>query len=257
MNQRNFFFSAALLLASAILISPTLQAQGAGDGLFFVAPTTQTKSSAEKDSLEIDNETTLDNIRKEMGEDEKKELQQRKLELYDKIAENVKIERYRQAMDDMKTYLDTIKQLVGPKDYGYKEVMSEAQFLYAQIEYGLESYLQAALRFQRIFLAYKDTPIASKAALEWARISYKLYTRELKAAGKLTAPDFELLVRRLLFVKTIKPDSEVVADAYLLVAEVYTREKDKVKAKEFLEKITNEFPQSSAAGEVEDRLRAL
>ncbi len=255
--MKSNYFPAVLVLLLVVSGGSGLFAQMGGDGLFFVMPTTQTRSSADKDSMEIDNEAILDNIRKEMDEDEKKQLQDRKIELYDKISENVKIERYTQALDDMKSYLDTLKQLIGPKDYGFKEVMSEAQFLYAQIEAGLENHLQAAIRFQRIFQAYKDAPIAPKAALEWAKISYRLYTHELKAGPKMPIPDKDLLIRRLLFVKTVKPDSEVVADTYLMVAEVFTREKDKKSAKEYLDKITNEFPQSSAAGEVEDRLKAL
>src|SRR5262245_34376518 len=120
-----FKVSFVLLLSCTLFLSAQ---GGANDGLFFIKPTAKTTAD-EKPSIEIENEAVLEDARKNLSEDEKSSLLTQKVDLYARIVDSLQIGRWNAAEDDIKTYFDVIKQIYGPKDYGFKEVMSEAYML--------------------------------------------------------------------------------------------------------------------------------
>jgi TolA-binding protein len=244
------------VLALALLLClPAFSADAPSGGDFFVV----FEGGAADSKLGFDpgEEKMFDTLRDTLSDEEVNNLKSQKGDLYNTVDEDLKNERWDDAIFDLKKYVDLVRQIYGPGDYAYREVVSDCLYMFAKAFMGKQNYVDAVRCYQRILQTYKDTPMGPKAAIEWARVFSQLFTGELQAVRGLTAPEKDILLKRILYVKVLKPKDELVADAYLMAADVLIFSKEFVEARKYLDMLDKEFPRSPAAEKLEDRRKKL
>jgi TolA-binding protein len=207
--------------------------------------------------VDVSDEKMFDSIRQNLTDDEVAEAKRQKGAQYEIIYNLMKDESWDDCILELKKYIDIVRTAYAPGDYGYREVLSEVFFLYGEVYYAQKNHLDAVRNYQRVLFQFKDSKYAIKSAVQWATIFFKIYTGEIKGHEALGVPSPALLLKRVLFLKTIKPDAEELAECYLMAADVCIREKNFDEAANYLKLIQNEFPRSDAADKVAERRKRI
>ncbi len=245
--------STAFSLLIFIFSTQLTQAQGRPDqdGLFIISPTKRNTNAEADSKFDIKDETVLEDARRNMSDEDKASYQQQKVDLYNSFVDNIQSKRWKSAIEDLEKYQLVVNNLYGPKDDLYADVFGDMTYNFGLAYAGIGEYLEAVKAYQRVFWQFKNTKYAPKAVFEWAKIFYKGYIGEIKIKGQLPMPTKEILLKRLDFVKTIKPDEEAVADCALMAADVCIRNQDKEEATKYLDFISSEWPRSVASDSVD------
>lgn len=239
-----------LSLIVVIALSAAAWGQKGDDGLFVNLDNVK---GDPRGGVDVSDEKMFDTIRQNLTDDEVAEAKRQKGAQYEIIYNLMKDESWDDCVIELKKYIDIVRTAYAPGDYGYREVLSEVFYLYGKVYHRQKNYLDAVRNYQRVLFQFKDSKYAITSAVEWAKIYFQIYTGEIKAAEALGVPSPALLLKRILFLKTIKPDAEELADCYLMAVDVCIREKNFEEAKNYLKLIQNEFPRSDAADKVAER----
>ena len=207
--------------------------------------------------VDVADEKLYEVIRDNLTDQEVADAKAQKGAQYQIIYDAMRDESWDNAIIELKKYIDIVRTAYAPGDYGYREVLSEVFYLFGKVYLAQKNYLDAVRNYQRVLFQFKDSKYAVKAAVDWSTIFFKIYTGELKTHAALGAPSANLVIKRLLHLKTIKPDAEELADCYLMAADICIREKNTDEANRFLKLIQNEFPRSEAAEKVAERRAKL
>ncbi|MBN8216845.1 MAG: hypothetical protein J0L75_09400 [Spirochaetes bacterium] len=207
--------------------------------------------------VDIADEKLYEVIRDNLSDQEVADAKAQKGAQYQVVYDAMRDESWDNAIIELKKYIDIVRTAYAPGDYGYREVLSEVFYMFGKVYLAQKNYLDAVRNFQRVLFQFKDSKYAVKSSVEWATIFFKIYTGEIKTHQALGNPSANLVIKRLLHLKTIKPDAEELADCYLLAADVCIREKNSDEAKRYLKLIQNEFPKSEAAEKVAERKAKL
>lgn len=240
---------------AAFLSLPLMSQTNGGESEFFVG----LEGGRVDTRLGFDpgDEKMFDSLRDSKTDEEVNQLKNEKATLFNNIFEFMRDERWEDALYELKKYTDCVRQIYGPGDYAYREVVAESLSLFAKAFVGKQNYIDAIRCYQQILQKYKDTPVGPKSAFEWSKIFAQLFTGEIPEIRGLSKPDKAVLLKRILYVKVLKPKDELVSDAYLLAADVLIADKDFVEARKFLDLIDKEFPRSVAADYISDRRKKM
>lgn len=240
-----------LFLFVAFCVAGILSAAGTPDGdLFLVVDPSKVDTSLGFDPAD---EKLYASTRDTVTEDEIQNQKNAKAGLFNTVFDELRNERYESVLLDIKKYVECVRQIYGPAEPAYRDVVAESLSLFARALAGKEDYLNAIRCWQLILDKYKDTAVAPKAALDWAKVFVQVYDGRIKEKKGVAKPAAATLLKRILYVKTIKPDDEAVADAYLMAADLMISERNGAEAKKYLALIEKEFPRSQAADGVAER----
>jgi len=147
---------------------------------------------------------------------------------------------------------------------------AEARFWCGMSYYRMKRYLRTVREFELVLSAYPESEIAPNAAFQIGKLYFITYTKN--SLGYYYAEeekdddyaDEEILVinpddviQALMYVQRNYPESSFVDDAYFLIGQLYEINKNYSQAREYYEKILDEFPESNKSHEAKRRLNEL
>ena len=143
-----------------------------------------------------------------------------------------------------------------------KNKIAEAYYWAGLSYYKLEKYDKTIEELEKITKDYKDAEIADRAQFEIGRIYYLAYTKSnldriYAYNDSLTIFNSGEVYGKLSDLEKNYPNSKLLDDAYFLMGELYYKERNYAKAKEFFQKIVDKFPDSPKAKPAQNYINEL